>query len=93
MQDELRSVLQQRSINTNARISHYKLASVRKMIPKEFLSSTSQGSGDYDRINITLLNEYLNKYSEKLSRSNAFNPSAIKIDFGQYDNILCGIEN
>ncbi|TNV74229.1 hypothetical protein FGO68_gene8510 [Halteria grandinella] len=94
MQDELRSVLQQRSINTNARISHYKLASVRKLIPKEFLMpSNNQGSGDYDRINLTLLNEYLNKYSEKLSRSNAFNPSEIKIDFGQYDNILCGIEN
>ena len=93
MQEELRSILQQRNINTNARMSHFHLATVRKVIPREFLHQNSSGSGDYDRINLSLLNEYLNKYSEKLSRSNAFNPSEIKIDYGQYDHILCGVEN
>ena len=63
---------------------------MRKLIPKEFLSGSVI---DYDRINISLLNEYLNKYSEKLSRSNALNPSEIKVDFGQFDNILTGVEN
>ena len=40
---------------------------------------------DYDRINLELLNEYLNKYAEKISRANVINPSNIKIDFGQFD--------
>lgn len=37
MQEELRSIMQQRNINTNARISHFHLATVRKIIPKEFV--------------------------------------------------------
>ena len=85
--------MQQTNINTNARISHFHLANVRKIVPKEFLQSSAQGSKDYDRISLTLLNEYLNRYSEKLSRSSTQNPAQIKIDFGQYDNILLGIEN
>jgi hypothetical protein len=35
-----------------------------------------------------MLNEYLNKYSEKLSRGNAMNPFEIKVDFEKYDGIL-----
>lgn len=40
-----------------------------------------------------MLNDYLNKYSEKISRGNASNPTEIKIDHGLFDDILCGIEN
>ena len=47
---------------------------------------------DYDRINVTMLNEYLNKYAEKLSRGNAQDPYEIKVDFGKYDEILRGVE-
>lgn len=93
MQEELRSILSQKNINTNARISHSHLASVRKLVPQEFLSQSSAGGSDYDRINITLLNEYLNRYAEKLSRAGSNNPSSIKIDFGQFDLILAGVEN
>ncbi len=39
-----------------------------------------------------MLNEYLNKYAEKLSRGNAQNPFEIKVDFDKYDEILAGVE-
>lgn len=39
-----------------------------------------------------MLNEYLNKYSEKLSRGNAQDPFEIKVDFQKYDEILTGVE-
>lgn len=40
-----------------------------------------------------MLNEYLNKYAQKLSRGNSNNPYEIKIDQAHYDNILLRIEN
>lgn len=78
----------QRNINTNARLSHQQLTNFRRLIPKQYL----QRSLDYDRINVTMLNEYLNKYAEKLSRGNAQDPYEIKVDFGKFDEILRGVE-
>lgn len=65
--EELNQLQKHRNINTSARLSHYQLANIRKYIPKEYV----QNSLDLDRINVTMLNEYLNKYAEKLSRGNA----------------------
>jgi hypothetical protein len=74
MQEEMRNLQATKHINTFARLSHHKLASIRKVIPKEYLQKGGLPN-DYDRINLTLLNEYLNKYAEKISRANAINPS------------------
>jgi len=67
------------------------LAAIRKLIPIEFVNQGKQN--DYDRINLTLLNEYLNKYAEKLCRANTLNPSLIKLDFGQFDGVVSGADN
>lgn len=40
-----------------------------------------------------MLNEYLNKYAEKLSRGSAFNPFEIKVDYEKYDDILSALES
>jgi coenzyme F420-reducing hydrogenase gamma subunit len=83
MQEEMRNLQATKHLNHFARLSHHKLASIRKLIPKEFL--VEGVPNDYDRINLELLKEYLNKYAEKISRANVINPSNIKIDFGQFD--------
>ena len=40
-----------------------------------------------------MLNEYLNRYAEKLSRGNAMDPFEIKVDFEKYDDILSQMES
>jgi hypothetical protein len=40
-----------------------------------------------------MLNEYLNKYAEKLSRGNALNPFEIKVDFDKFDDIMSALES
>lgn len=40
-----------------------------------------------------MLNEYLNKYAEKLSRGNAQDPFEIQVDFDKYDEIMNGIQS
>ncbi|CDW73450.1 UNKNOWN [Stylonychia lemnae] len=87
--EEMNQLQKQKNITTNARLSHCQLTNIRKLIPKEYIRS----SQDFDRINVTMLNEYLNKYSEKLSRGNAQDPYEIKVDFDKYDEILSGIES
>ena len=67
--------------NTNesvkqAKQGHFKLEKIRSVIPDEYLEKTK----DFDRIQVCMLNDYLNKYTEKLSRGNAFDPKEIKLD-------------
>ena len=35
---------------------------------------------DMGRLDMCMLNNYLNRYTEKLSRGNSFNPNEIKLD-------------
>lgn len=67
--------------NTNeasakAKQGHFKLQKKRTVIPKEYLQQTT----DVDKLNLCMLNDYLNGYTEKLSRGNPFDPSEIKLD-------------
>lgn len=72
MKKQMREMTQKTGINSNARLSTFTLEKIRKIVPSEFILSekNSSGSNNYDRINLNLLNQYLNKYSEKLSRCN-----------------------
>eukprot|EP00347_Sterkiella_histriomuscorum_P019442 403341614 len=87
--EEMNQLQKQKNVTTNARLAHCQLINFRKVIPKEYLKRTQ----DFDRINVTMLNEYLNKYAEKLSRGNGQDPFEIQVDFDKYDQILSGIQS
>ena len=91
VQEEMRNLVASKGSSSNSRLSHTQLAEIRKFIPREFIQQGS--TNDYDRINLTLLNEYLNKYAEKICRATTLNPALIKLDFGQFDGIMSGAEN
>jgi hypothetical protein len=70
-----------RQTNTNeaimkAKQGHFKLNKKRMIIPAEYLTTTN----DTERLNLCMLNDYLNGYTEKLSRGNAKDASEIKLD-------------
>lgn len=70
-----------RQINTNeaiqkAKQGHFKLNKKRMVIPGEYLETTN----NTERLNLCMLNDYLNGYTEKLSRANPKEPSEIKLD-------------
>ena len=46
------------------------------IIPAEYLETTK----DTERLNLCMLNDYLNGYTEKLSRGNPKDSSEIKLD-------------
>jgi hypothetical protein len=45
---------------------------------------------DLSRLDICMLNNYLNRYTEKLSRGNTFNPNEIKLDQNNFTNVQNG---
>lgn len=47
----------------NAKLGYYQLDQIRKAVPLAFVEKTQ----NYDKLNLTMLNTYLNKYCEKLS--------------------------
>ena len=70
-----------RQTNTNesiqkAKQGHFKLNKKRMIIPAEYLETTN----DTERLNLCMLNDYLNGYTEKLSRGNPKDSSEIKLD-------------
>lgn len=44
------------------------------------------------RLDMCMLNDYLNRYTEKLSRGNAFNSAEIKLDQLNYQSLQKGVE-
>jgi cellobiose-specific phosphotransferase system component IIA len=70
-----------RQTNTNeaiqkAKQGHFKLNKKRMIIPSEYLTTTN----DTERLNLCMLNDYMNGYTEKLSRGNPKDASEIKLD-------------
>lgn len=57
---------------------------MRTKIPEEYLERTK----DNQRLNLCMLNDYLNGYTDKLSRGNPFDPSEIKIDQNNYGQVV-----
>lgn len=55
---------------------------MREEIPEEYYARTSHlGQTEAnDRMNLCMLNDYLNGYTTKLSRTNPKDPSEIRID-------------
>ena len=51
-------------------MGHFQLDKIRKEIPDEYLDKKNK----IERLDIILLNDYLNRYTEKLSRGSSFNP-------------------
>lgn len=66
---------------------------MREEIPEEYFDKTAH-LGKYeahDRMNLCMLNDYLNGYTSKLSRGNPKDPSEIRIDqdhFGAIDSSI-----
>lgn len=57
------------------------------IIPAEYLTTTN----DTERLNLVMLNDYLNGYTEKLSRGNPKEPSEIKLDQLNFGQVLKGV--
>lgn len=66
---------------------HFQLNKFRSEIPEEYCDK----SKDLSRLDIILLNDYLNKYTEKLAR-NSHNGKDIKIDQLNFNNVQKGVE-
>jgi len=56
---------------------------MRTVIPDEYLAKTK----DMTRLDICMLNDYLNRYTEKLTRGNSFDPNEIRIDQLNFLNV------
>lgn len=59
---------------------HFKLNKARQLIPDELLRKT----GDVSRIDMQMLNEYLNTYSDKLCRARSKEGDNIQLDELQF---------
>ena len=75
--------------NTNeatkkAKQGHFDLHNKRTTIPQEYLEKTANAQ----RLDLCMLNDYLNGYTEKMSRANPQYPSEIAIDQLNYSNII-----
>ena len=57
------------------------------IIPAKYLETTN----DTERLNLCMLNDYLNGYTEKLSRGNPKDSSEIKLDQLQFGTVLKGV--
>ena len=55
-----------------------------KLIPPEYRECTN----DYELLTLSGLNDYLNGYTEKLSRANTREPSQIHIDCMNFSELL-----
>lgn len=89
VKEEVQSYGKSNKMLKKAKQGHFKLTQLRTMVPEKYLQQTN----NEERLNLCLLNDYLNGYSFKLSRGNAFDPSEIKIDFSNFSTIKKGISN
>lgn len=67
---------------------HFQLNKFRSQLPEEYTDKTK----DLSRLDICLLNDYLNKYTEKLARGNGHNSKDIKIDQLNFNTVHKGVE-
>jgi hypothetical protein len=89
------TTLQLKSLDTNSMEmqkktlqGHAELRQVRNKIQNEYIGKTK----DTERINICMLNEYLNKYSEKLCRPKKKDEDNIKLDNHQFMTLTKGVD-
>ena len=80
--------------NTNeamqkAKQGFFKLKQMREEVPEEYFVRTAHlGAAEAnDRMNLCMLNDYLNGYTNKLSRANPKDPTEIRIDQQQFGAI------
>lgn len=66
---------------------HSQLNKFRKFIPEDYMEKTK----DLARLDICLLNDYLNKYTEKLSRGTS-QDQAIALDQLNFTTVFKGVE-
>ena len=81
---DLQSLSGAKASNATKKTSHFYLGKTRSQIPRTYLDKTN----NLDRINLNMLNDYLNLYNKRLARAVDSKPNEIQIDFSDYYHLV-----